>query len=286
MAARAQVCRITLILLVGACFGDHDACAGNEANFVLYDHHTDAKGTTEINLLSDYSGGAPGDPSYVAQLLEMEQAITDQWMAALYFEGDKIEGDDYAFGGWRLESRYRLFPYGTCLNPVLYLEYANLRPDHRYLLEVVGRTDAPETDAGSEIEGRLILGHDINEKLDVALNWINDVNLSSGDWEFGYAVGLNYSLFEHFKGADESAVPGPADDWSLKELKLGAELFGGLGDSALGLTLDPSETQQYAELNLRSELDNGLHVQLGGAVGLSKVSKPGLLRLMLGYEFK
>jgi hypothetical protein len=67
---------------------------------------------------------------------------------------------------------------------------------------------------------------------------------------------------------------------------LGTELFGGLGDSALGLTLDPNVTQQYAELNLRSELNNGLHVQLGGAVGLSKVSEPGLLRLMFGYEFE
>jgi hypothetical protein len=286
MVIRDPVCRLALAVLAGICLVQQKARAGNEANFVLYDHHTDAKGTTELNLLSDYSGGAPGDPSYVAQLLEMERAITDQWMGALYFEGDKIEGDDYAFGGWRVESRYRLFPYGVCLNPVLSLEYANLRPDHRYLLEVVGRTDEPETQAGSEIESRLILGQDINEKLDVAFNWINDVNLSSGDWEFGYAAGLNYALFEQAKGSDESAGPRRADDWSLKELKLGTELFGGLGDSALGLTLDPNVTQQYAELNLRSELNNGLHVQLGGAVGLSKVSEPGLLRLMFGYEFE
>ena len=286
MVARNPLSRLTLAALAGICWSEQQAQAGNEANFVLYDHHTEAKGTTEINLWSDFSRGAPGDPSYAAQLLEMERAITDQWMAAVYFEGDKIAGDDYGFGGWRLESRYRLFPYSTFLNPVLYLEYADLRPDHRYLLEVVGRTDAPESESGSELESRLILGHDFSDRFDVAFNWINDVNLSTGDWEFGYAAGLNYALFEGAKGSGEGTVPRRADAWCLKEVKLGAELFGGLGDSALGLTLNPNVTQEYAELNLRGELNNGLHAQLGAAVGLSRASEPALLRLMFGYEFE
>jgi hypothetical protein len=252
MVERTHVCRITLAVFVGVWFAGREALAGNEANFVLYDHHTDARGTTEINVLNDYSSGAPGDPRYDAQLLEMERAITDQWMAAVYLEGDKIDGEDYAFGGWRVESRYRLFLYGICLNPVLYVEYADLRPAHRYLLEVTGRTDAPATEAGSEIESRLILGQDLNDKLDVAFNWINGINLNSGDWEFGYAAGLNYTLFEHAKRPGEHAETAPAENWNLKELKLGAEVFGRLGDTALGLTLNPNVTQQYAELNLRS----------------------------------
>ena len=103
----------TLALLIGVFFAAQGARAGNEANFVLYDHHTEAKGTTEINVFDDYSRGAPGDAPYDAQILEMERAITDQWMAALYLEGDKIDGEDYAFGGWRLESRYRLFSNST-----------------------------------------------------------------------------------------------------------------------------------------------------------------------------
>jgi hypothetical protein len=279
MFVRCRVRTLVLALLVGTFFGDRPARAGNEANFVLYDHHTDAKGTTEINVLNDFSSAAPGDPPYAAQLIEMERALTDQWMAALYIEGDKIDGTDYAFGGWRLESRYRLLPYGAFLNPVLYVEYADLRPAHRYLLEVVGRTDTPETAASSEIESRVILGEDIGDKLDVAFNWINDANLSSGNWEFGYAVGLNYALFERTETVR-------ASDWNLKELKLGAELYGGAGDSALGLTLDPNVTQHYAELNLRSEFGNGLHVQVGGAAGLTHDSERGLVRLMLGYEFE
>jgi hypothetical protein len=74
--------------------------------------------------------------------------------------------------------------------------------------------------------------------------------------------------------------------WAIKEVKLGGELYGGLGDSTLGLTLDPNLTQQYAGLNLKTEWANGLHVMAGGAAGLTKESERGLLRLMLGYEFE
>jgi hypothetical protein len=50
MVERTHVCRITLAVFVGVWFAGREALAGNEANFVLYDHHTDARGTTEINV--------------------------------------------------------------------------------------------------------------------------------------------------------------------------------------------------------------------------------------------
>ena len=53
-----------------------------------------------------------------------------------------------------------------------------------------------------------------------------------------------------------------------------------------GLTVDPAVTQQYVELNLKSEWNNGLHIMVGGAAGLTNESERGLLRLMLGYEFE
>ena len=74
--------------------------------------------------------------------------------------------------------------------------------------------------------------------------------------------------------------------WEIKEVKLGGELYGGLGNSTLGLTLDPNVTQQYAGLNLKTEWANGLHVMVGGAAGPTKESERELLRLMLGYEFE
>ena len=143
-----------LALMVGACLLGNEARAGNEANFVLYDHHTDEKGETEINVFSDFSNAVSGDPHYAAQLFEIERALTDRWETALYLEGDKIDGEGYDFAGWRLESRYRLFEYGTLLNPVLYVEYENLKTDHKYLLEVTGRTDTPEGACDDEARDR------------------------------------------------------------------------------------------------------------------------------------
>lgn len=279
---RVRVPAITSIIC-GLCWC-MAAWAGNESNFVLYDHHTEKRGTTEINALSDFSSAAPGDPSYAAQLIEIEHALTDQWMAALYFEGDKIDGEDYAFGGWRVESRYRLLPYGASLNPVLYLEYGDLRSPHRYLLEVVGRTDGPESESGREIESRVILGHDFSDRFDVAVNWINDVNLRSGNWEFGYALGFNYTPFERSDGKPGGNAA--ASGHGLNEVKLGAEVYGGLGDSKLGLTLDRDVTQHYAGLNLRGEFESGFHAQIGAAVGLTPDSERGLLRFLVGYEFE
>ena len=230
---------IWLAVIAVACAPSGQARAGNEANFVLYDHHTDAKGETEINVFSDFSNAVGGDPHYAAQLLEIERALTDRWETALYLEGDKIDGEGYDFAGWRLESRYRLFEYGTFLNPVLYVEYENLKTDHKYLLEVTGRTDTPEGDATTkhEIESKLILGQDLTNKLDVAFNWINETNVDTGRWEFGYALGFNYAFVgeadqeagEH-KHKEQPHLTSRSD-WDLKEVKIGGELYGGLGDS-------------------------------------------------------
>lgn len=293
MQVSTRVLMLGVIAAAGALSGR--AWAGNEANFVLYDHHTDEKGETEINVFGDFSNAESEEPRYAAQLLEIEAAITDRWEAALYLEGDKIDGEDYLFGGWRLESRYRLFDYGAFLNPVLYVEYETLKPDHKYLLDVTGRTDAeegPET-TEHEIESKLIVGHDLTNKLDVAFNWINETNLDTGRWEFGYALGFNYALLgeanqeaEEHHGKEGSERSTARSSWAIKELKVGGELYGGLGDSGLGLTLDPDVTQQYAGLNLKTEFANGLHVMVGGAAGLTRDSERGLLRLMLGYEFE
>ena len=238
--------------------------AGSEANFVLYDFHTGDKGETEVNVFSDFSSGTKADAHYNAQLFEIEHALTDRLTTALYLEGDDIDGGNYQFGGWRLEGRYRLLDYGAFLNPVLYVEYENLQPERSYVLDVVGRTDAADGPKSAErdIESKLILGGDVTNDLSVDFNWINETNLDTGRWDFGYAFGLNYALV----GVDQEAEPpgkhwagkgtlhsNNVSDWMVKEIKLGAELYGGLGDSVLGLTFDPDRTQQYAGLNLLVE---------------------------------
>lgn len=276
-------CALAAALMLAA----SPAAAGNGANFVVYDHHTGEKGETEVKLYNDLGKTQDGD-RYTAQLLELEHALTDQWVIAAYLESHKKSGDDWEFDGFRFETRYRLFEHDTLLNPVVYLEYVNKKEGALFLREAVGRTDEEEHEGGEahedederehELESKLILGQDITDRLRVGFNWINEVNLKSGDWEFGYAAGLTYTLYE---------VEGDAKGrgFDVKEVKLGAELYGGLGDSVKGLTLDGSKTEQYAGLNLKTEFANGTMFMVGGAFGLTHDSQDAIFRSMIGVEF-
>ncbi|MBI3703990.1 MAG: hypothetical protein HY244_09115 [Rhizobiales bacterium] len=282
---------------------DRQAWSGNEANFVLYDHHTEKQGTVSVMLLNDFGRGAPGEPSYSAQMLMIERAMTDQWETELMMEGQKTSGEGYQYTGWRWENRYRLFDYGTFLNPGLYVEYENLKPTTKYVMEISGRTDKPEnTERNTEriLETRLILGQDLSDKLSVSFNWINETDIfvnTAGRTDFGYALGLNYMIY-NAKGGEarhpgvgayphQHAAAAGADDgrWGIAHIKLGAELFGGLGDTSLGMTINPAITEHYLGLNVMTHLQNGFHFMIGGAVGLTEVSQRGLVRLGVGYEF-
>lgn len=267
------------------------AAAGNGANFVTYDHHTEDKGVTEVKVLNELSEDGPDGPTYNAQLIELEHAITDRWMLAGYLEAQAVDNEDYRFNGFRIETRYRLFDYGTPFNPVVYLEYIRKKDESLFQREVVGRTDKPageseeEVEHGrpdfweNEIEPKLIFGHDFSDRLRAGLNLISEVNLASGDWKFGYAAGLTYTLF---KGqGDEHQGAG----WTVSKLQLGAELYGGAGDSVQGLTLDPDKTEQYAGISLKAAFDNGAMATVGGAFGLTDDSQDALFRVSLGWEF-
>lgn len=273
---------IISVAALSLCGGASDAAlAGNEANFVLYSHRTEPLGELEINMFNDYSRNAKGLPKYNAQLIEIEYAFTSQLTSALYFEGQKTNGADYDFGGFRWETRYRPFEYGAFLNPVLYVEYENNRPVHRYLLEKVGRTDTPERPGPARtehaIETKLILGHDFSRDFNLAFNWINEANVVTGHWEFGYAGGLNLTVYR---------AAGSGAGFDLRRLKIGAEMFGGLGDSTLGLTASSRNTEQYAGLNVHASFNNGMQVRLGAAAGLTDQSERFLGRMMIGFEMK
>ena len=137
---------------------------------------------------------------------------------------------------------------------------------------------------------RLIIGHDFSDRFIVAFNWLNEVKIDNGDWEFGNAAGLNYVIYKTAGGEEEEPEDEhrkfAAQSWELEKLTLGLEFYGGLGDAQLGLTLDPSVTQQYAGINLRSDFENHFHVIVGGALGLTEESEDALLRLSAGYEFE
>jgi hypothetical protein len=263
------------------------AVAGNGANFVTYDHHMGKKGETEIIFFNE-AGRAAGDGErYIAQLAEIEHALTNQWAVAAYLESHMENGEDWSFDGARFETRYRLFEHAVPLNPVVYLEYINKKEGARFLREATGRTsggkddEVEESARASELETKLILGHDVSDKLRLGFDWISEVNLKSGDWAFGYAAGLTYIVFESVIESDAKH-----GGWNVKEVALGAELFGGAGDSVKGLTLDGSTTQQYAGASVKTEFSNGAFLTFGGTFGLTRDSRDALFRAAVGWEFE
>lgn len=268
------------------------ALAGNGANFVLYNQHTEEKGETEVKLYTDVAQVGSNEDDYLAQLLEIEHGVTDTWTTALYLEGVKIDDEDYAFGSFRFENRVRLFREVTLLNPVLYAEYEQKEPESRYIRAVTGRTDGEEEEEEEEgteheLETKLIVGHDLTDRLNVAFNWINEVNFDNGNWEFGYAAGINYVLYGAAGGREETEHEEMNEEsWDLEKVVLGLEFYGGLGDSVLGLTLDSGKTQQYAGVNLLAKFENEFHFGVGGAFGLTGDSEDAILRLVAGYEFE
>ena len=74
---------------------------------------------------------------------------------------------------------------------------------------VTGRTDGVDTQGGTEheLETKLILGHDFSDRFNVAFNWINEVKFENGKWEFGYAAGLNYTVYRSSGGERMRIVP-------------------------------------------------------------------------------
>ncbi|MFM7084063.1 MAG: hypothetical protein ACKOW3_03525, partial [Hyphomicrobium sp.] len=167
---RTKIFLALIILFMCAAFSEN-SFAGNGANFVLYDHHTGEKGETEIKIYNDV-GNLQDGSDFTAQLLELEYAVTDKWMTAAKLESHSQSDQNWSFDGFLLETRYRLFDYGTPFNPVLYFEYVNLKESALYIREVVGRTDEEEEEGEedpnkreNELESKLILGEDILDKL-------------------------------------------------------------------------------------------------------------------------
>ena len=279
----------SILLIVTAICTARSAQAGNDANFVLYNQHMEEKGETELEVFSDFAHVGKGEQDYTAQLFEIEYGVTDLWTTAVYLEGAKTYGEDYDYASFRFENRVRLFKEETFFNPVLYAEYEQKEPESRFITSVVGRTDTPEGPAGTEheLETKLIVGHDITDRFNVAFNWINEIKFDNGLWSFGYAAGLNYVLLKSESEAEEEArEKTEAATWDLEKLTLGVEFYGGLGDSELGLTFDPDKTQQYAGINLKAEFENHIHAGIGGAFGLTNDSEDAILRLTAGYEFE
>jgi hypothetical protein len=279
--------------------------AGNDIYFVTYNHHIE-KGETELMVMTDFTEPAEhlDDKKlggYISNMVELEYGITEQLATELMLEGFIDTSYSYGkFTGFRWENRYRLNRgENWFLNPTLYMEYEDLDPKTRFKMEVSGREDgkgepAEEDQRERIMETRLVLSRDVGP-WNVAFNWINETDMRrSGFTDFGYALGVRYSLSDHHhhEEDEESTVMSghhgmPAGKPTLtsrwKPAAIGLELFGGLGNSrAFGGSFNVQP--HYLSPILMFHPSEHVMIHIGAAFGLTGVSDD-LIRTGIALEF-
>src|SRR5258708_4957209 len=126
---------------------------------------------TDSRFLADYSNqledagnvylafeGTIDTPSrenpFLNGVLEIEYGVTAWWTTEVYLSGQNTSGESTLFTGHRWENRFRPLMREHWINPVLYLEYADVNGADKSLKEVVGHdgmADQSEPNATSRL---------------------------------------------------------------------------------------------------------------------------------------
>lgn len=280
-----------LALLVAS----ESAQAGNYGYNVTYNSKVEG-GELELMSMNDITEPSSarreeGFGTYLSHMVELEYGISNQLATEFMIEWfEDLESSDRRFTGFRWETRYRVFEREVPLNPMLYAEFEDLDPATRFKMETSGWIKPPYQEAEEEepdreriLESRLVLSQDFGP-VNVAFNWINETDVTSGYTAFGYAAGAMWMVGHHAGHAMEGADGG--EEHSSEHaggVGVGLEMYGALGDTrAFGLT--PARQEHYLGPILMHHLSRRfmMHQQL--AIGLSKASD-NLVRLNFGYDF-
>ena len=249
--------------------------------FVTYSHLMEEPGSLEVEAKAAL--GHPKDGgSFQGSSLELEYGSAAWWTTELYLDGQHTAGDSTLFTGFRLENRIRPIFRELPVNPVLYVEYEDINGANKSLLEVVGHDGqsdlaTPNAEARAErlreVETKLILSGNARG-WNVAANIIGEKNLAHAPWEFGYTLAASRPL-----RLLASAVN---SRFSTEQLTAGAELYGGLGDTAsLGL----HDTSHYLAADLGWSPTASWTVKVSPGFGLNDNSLHHLVRFGVSYEF-
>ena len=265
--------RQILIVSVGIllqCFGISFA---DEGYMDTYNHHI-WRGELELMLMNDFTSPSDlkqekdGQKDYFSQMLELEYAPTSQLVFEFMLEAfEDIGTGEGKFTGFRYEARYRPFKDEVPLNPTLYLEYEDLHPKTRYKMEVSGWVDPPYEEEGEEpdreriLESRLILSQDF-KPFNIAFNWINETDLSSGETAFGYSFGILHRSHP---------------------VSLAFEFLGALGDTKK-FDIQPSRQEHYFQPSMMIHVGKNSMFNIGFGIGLTKASD-NMVRLNYGWMF-
>ncbi len=248
--------------------------------FVTYDHHLEEPRSLEF-AYSTAIGFPKNADRFYSGLLEAGYGLRSWWTTELYLAHQYTWGQGGAFTGVRWENRFRPFQNEHWLNPVLYIEYAHTNEADRSFREVVGHADPeeleePVTELKQEIENelelKLIVSRD-HKGWNIAGNFITEKNLSNQPWEFGYALGFDRPLAL-------AASPNPCR-FCRENFRVGAELYGGLGDAHEFGTRD---TAQYLAPVLLWHFADNTSLRLSPTFGITDGSVPFIVRFGILYE--
>ncbi len=279
--SRFSLFRSSLLALSLSLLLVHAAAAQEKPYFVTYSHDLEEPGNLEIETKTALARPDGGN-GFGAAAMELEYGVSAWWTSELYLDGQATSGDSTIFTGFRIENRVRPLMQEHIINPVLYVEYENIAASDKTLLEVVGhdgQADLAETNSTArqkhehEAETRLILSSNLRD-WNLSENFLAEKNLGHSPWEFGYALGATRPV--------RSAAGSRNSVYGLDKFIAGAELYGGLGDTA-SLTL--RDTSHYIAPLLGWQLPRGMRLSFSPGFGLTSSSLDRVYRIGLAYEF-
>jgi len=266
---------LIVVTVVGcAAFSAPASRAQESPYFVTYDHYLEEPGNLEIEYSSTF-GTQRGGNDFHAYWAEFAYGVKAWWTTEFYLDGQTTFGDSTVFTGIRWENRVRPLKHEHFINPVLYVEYENIKGSEKILKEVEGH-DVEGDFAPSNGTLRKEHKHEIETKLilsgtfkgwNISQNTIAAKNLSNEPWEFGYAIGVSRPLALKARAKRCSLCP--------QNFTAGVEMYGGLGDRhSFGL----HNTSHYLAPVLVWNLPSGWALRISPGLGVNDNSYGVVLR--------
>ncbi len=248
--------------------------------FITYTHQMEEPGNLEIATKN--VTGRPADGNrFLGATTELEYGVKGWWTTELYFDGQATNREGALFTGYRWENRFRFLPGEHWINPVLYLEFANINAADKGLLEIVGH-DGQADFSGPNSEGRAEKKRELEAKLilgshykgwTIAENFIAEKNVRHAPFEFGYAAGVSRPL----------ALQARPDrcNFCAENFQAGVEMYGGLGTHS---DFGPHDTSHYLAPTLGWTSAGGTTFKISPSFGLTDTSARLLIRFGVSYE--
>ena len=270
------------LLLLAVAFPSYMKLSAQEyPYFVTYSQEMEEPGNLDLESFN-VSGNPKGGNSFLGSDLEFEYGLKAWWTTEVYLDGQITQNESTIFTGFRWENRFRPLSREHWINPVLYVEFEDTSAD-KTLREVVGHDGNDDflvpnwlarKDKEREIELKLILGSNV-KGWNISENFIAEKNLAGDPWEFGYALGVSRPL-SLVASAHECT-------FCLEKFRVGAEMYGGLGDTnGFGTHF----TSQYLGPTVNWLSPRGVTVSFSPQFGLNSYSIPVLFRFGVSYEIE